>query len=360
MWPYWLMFIFPALMAFTKPGRPRPGGQPRHVLHLPGSWLVLTVVAALLIGLRDEVGGDWVNYLEHSLEVSTVTFAEAVGRDEPGYWLVTWVTANTSWNVYLANLILGSLFSLGLMVFCRAQPRPWLALAIAVPYLVIVLGMGYSRQGVALGLSMIGLVCLARKNTIAFVCWVAAGALFHKSAVLLIPLGMIATPRNRMWTALWVGVAALVLYDTLLRDSVDTFTANYIESGSQSEGAMVRVLMNVLPALILLRYRKAFEWTAAERNLWTTVAVLALASAVWLLVSPSSTSVDRVALYLIPLQLYVFTRLPDVMDGGRHKQRWVAAVLGYYCTVQFVWLFFATYAPWWLPYRFYPLQGVSF
>jgi hypothetical protein len=360
MWPYWLMFVVPAVVAFTQPPRPWAHGQPRRVLDLRGGWIPLTVIAALLVGLRDEVGGDWENYLEHSFEAASESLAEALARGEPAYWFVTWATATTSWHVYLANLIFGCIFSIGLMVFCRAQPRPWLALAIAVPYMVIVLGMGYTRQGVALGLAMIGLVALSRRKTFSFVCWVAAGALFHKSAVLLIPLGMIASPRNKMWTALWVGVACLVLYDTLLRDSVETLTTNYIEAEYQSEGALVRVLMNVLPAMILLLYRKRFHWTEAERNMWMMISLLALSSAVWLLVSPSSTAVDRVALYLIPLQLYVFTRVPDLMNRGKSQQGWVAAVLAYYCAVQFVWLFFATHAPWWLPYRFYPLQGSWF
>ena len=36
--------------------------------------------------------------------------------------------------------------------FVRRQPMPWLGLLVAIPYLVIVVGMGYSRQAIALGL----------------------------------------------------------------------------------------------------------------------------------------------------------------------------------------------------------------
>ena len=77
-------------------------------------------------------------------------------------------------------------------------------------------------------------------------------------------------------------------------------------------------------------------------------------------VLPSSTAVDRVGLYMLPLQLVVFSHLPDVLgkqNGG--KPIWVALVLAYYCAVQFVWLNFASHAKYWLPYRFYPLELIS-
>ena len=36
------------------------------------------------------------------------------------------------------------------MRFSLAQPRPWLCMTVAIPYLVVVCGMGYIRQGIAI------------------------------------------------------------------------------------------------------------------------------------------------------------------------------------------------------------------
>ena len=117
--------------------------------------------------------------------------------------------------------------------------------------------------------------------------------------------------------------------------------------------------MNALPAALLLLLRKRVAWQqVAERNLWTMLALAALAAVVALLVSPSSTAVDRVALYLIPLQLFVFARLPDLLGHGRDRRHWVVAVVLYYAAVLFVWLNFASHAHSWLPYRFYPLESL--
>lgn len=75
--------------------------------------------------------------------------------------------------------------------------------------------------------------------------------------------------------------------------------------------------------------------------------------------SPSSTAVDRVGLYLLPLQLMVFSYLPEVMGrgSGRAHASWVFLVLVYYAAAEFVWLNFADTSFAWLPYRFYPLEN---
>lgn len=343
---YWFMFLVPAWACIAARGKPRPVGKGLEL-----SWLMAGLLLALLIGLRHQVGGDWGTYVSHYQYMVGAPFSEVLEMGDPGYYLLNWLSAQVGGGIYLVNLMCGALFSVGLVAFCRQQTRPWLALAVAVPYMVIVVGMGYSRQGVALGLAMLGMAGLARKSNLQFVLCVALAATFHKSAVVLVPLAVLATPRGRLWTGLWVGITAAVLYYLLLADSVDNLVTNYIDAQYQSEGAAVRIAMNALPAMLLLVLRKRFVWQPAERNLWTIMALMALASVGWLLLSASSTAVDRLALYLIPLQLFVFSRLPDLMARGRGLRNWVLLVVAYYTTVLFVWLNFATHAYTWLPYR---------
>jgi len=227
-----------------------------------------------------------------------------------------------------------------------------------VPYLVIVVAMGYSRQGSALGLVMPGLVALGRRETRWFVFWVVLGAAFHKSAVILLPVAALVATRNRYWTTLWVGVVALGAYMLLLEEAVESLVTDYVEAEYQSQGAIIRLLMNAVPAVILLLWRRRFEFSEAEAVLWRWFAIISLALLGVFLVSPSSTAVDRVALYMLPLQLVVFAHLPDVLGHrGRRNDELVLAVLFYYATVQFVWLNFASHAVAWLPYRFYPLEA---
>ena len=126
---------------------------------IAGSTLVaIGLFLTLLIGLREQVGGDWFNYFPYLNRARGLPFAAMLLSNEPGYGLLNWVGANVGGSIYFVNTICGLVFTVGLLLFCRSQPRPWLALCLAFPYLVTVVAMGYSRQGVAIGLEMIALL----------------------------------------------------------------------------------------------------------------------------------------------------------------------------------------------------------
>jgi hypothetical protein len=343
---YWLMFLLPAWAGIVASPRSR---TPERDLEL--GWLMIVALLSLVIGFRHQVGGDWGNYERHYFEMIGASIDVALEKTDPGYYLLNWLSTQVDGGIYLVNFVCGLIFSMGLVFFCRRQPRPWLALAVAIPYMVIVVAMGYTRQGVALGLVLAGFAWLAKGRNVMFVLMAAVAATFHKSALVLIPLSVLATPRGRLWNAVWVGITVALLYYSLLADSVESLVKNYIEAQYQSEGAAIRVAMNTLPAFIMLVWRRRFQWPPAERNLWVMLSVLSLGTVGWLLAGQSSTAVDRLALYLIPLQLYVFARLPDVMGGRGNLRNWVILVVLYYAVVLFVWLEYAAHSLYWLPYR---------
>jgi hypothetical protein len=65
----------------------------------------------------------------------------------------------------------------------------------------------------------------------------------------------------------------------------------------------------------------------------------------------SSTAVDRLALYLIPLQLFVGSRLPDTRLFGIPPATWNQLLIAFSFAVLIVWLLFAGHSSAWLPYR---------
>jgi hypothetical protein len=355
MWPYWLLFLTPACWAVFVL-------RPKQWLTLPTSrdqwpdlWRVMFVFLVLMIGLRHEVGGDWLTYIEHIDTLATGTYAEKFRRQDPAFAFFNELAIQTGLGVYLVNLLSAVFFTWGLLVFCRAQPRPWLALAVAVPYMITVVAMGYTRQGVAIGVAMLGMVALGRGSTLKFVLWIALAAAFHKSAVILIPLAILANTKRRIFTLVWVLASGVALFLLLLQESVDFLIYGYIQSEYQSSGAGIRIAMNAVPAAIFLIFRKRFQLSPEERSFWTWMAWSALLFVVLLKVSPSSTAVDRVALYWIPLQLLVLARLPNALGRSNGKNLvWVCAIVCYSAAVHFVWLMYADTAFAWLPYQFYP------
>ena len=77
---------------------------------------------------------------------------------DPGFAVLMWLTMLSGFNIWFLHLIGGAIFSYGLSTFCLREPHPWLTLTVAVPYLIIVVAMGYDRQAVAIGFVMLAMV----------------------------------------------------------------------------------------------------------------------------------------------------------------------------------------------------------
>jgi hypothetical protein len=139
----------------------------------------------------------------------------------------------------------------------------------------------------------------------------------------------------------------------LVGQDSETLWASYVVADYQSSGGLIRVIMNAVPSVLILLFRRKLIPDEGERKLWIWMALLALACLP--LVVISSTAVDRVALYFIPIQMYVFSRLHRIASTQRVRTSIVLGVIAYCAAVQFVWLNFAQTAFAWLPYRFMPL-----
>jgi len=308
MWPYWVLFLIPALMAVQRRPRANALWYPAWSAELWLFWLFVVSV----IGLRYEVGGDWDAYLGYLNTAADLNFWQIGVLGDPGYIAINWFSSQLGIGIVGVNLISGAIFASGLIAFSQTLPRPWLALAIAVPYMVIVVAMGYVRQGVALGLIMTGLAWLQRGNYLRYLVWVLIATTFHKSAIVMVPFALLVLGCNRIFQILMVGLMCLAGFVWLLKDSIGHFFSLYLEAGYASDGSFVRLLMTLVPALILLIFFRSFNFSPAQKKMWFWMSILAILLFAILFFSPSSTAVDRIALYLLPLQLVVFASLPDI------------------------------------------------
>ena len=343
--PYWILLLLPLLVCVQRPRCHWPAWQS----------LLIGIALTLFIGLRHEVGGDWFHYIPYLTRTQGLGLADVIAWGDIGFNLVNWLFSSQSWGIYGVNIVSAAIFSAGLVFFCQAQPRPWLALCIAIPYLVIVVAMGYNRQGVAIGLMMPGLVALGHGQLRRFVVFLAAAATFHSTSLVMLAFALPAMPGRtrtmRFLRALLLLIVVAALVHTFLASRLEGFVGGYINVEYQSEGAAIRVAMNLLAGFLLLLRPHRFELTHQQLVLWRAIAFAALGCFVALLVLPfNTTAVDRIALYLIPLQLLVGSRLPSTQLLGFTPPQLLLGVLGFCLSVQFVWLNFATHASGWLPY----------
>lgn len=343
---YWLLLGYFAAGAMLV--RPHSGRRPGPVMLVVGSVLV-----ALAIGLRFKVGADWETYKFLFSYAGYADLGRVLTIGDPGYQLLNWSVQRIGGEVWVVNLFCGAVFTYGLFRFARSQPDPWLTFVVAIPYLVVVVAMAYTRQAVAIGILMAGLASLERGASILrFALYVAAAALFHKTVVVVLPLVIFASQRSRLLNVLAGIAGSVLLYDIFLSPSVEGFVRNYIETEYSSQGAAIRVAMNMVPAIALLLVRRHLHFNPVELRAWTYFSLAALAMAVALFLLPSTTVVDRLSLYLIPLQLAVLPRLAYLFKA-RNLGR--SLVILYSAAILFVWLNYAVHAEYWLPYQFYPI-----
>jgi EpsG family len=346
--PYWLIFtLFAAGAVQYRPDfrRPLQGG--------PFLW-TMALVMTLFVGLRYDVGGDWLNYIDILRDIGYRDFWDGVWKQDPGYGLLNWIVARAGLGVWAVNLVCAALFAWGMMKFARHQPNPWLVFVVAVPYLIIVVAMGYVRQGVAIGFIVAGLSVLDR-GMLRFLVYMALAASFHKSAVVVLPFVALSATQRRIVTAGIGLVSVVLLYYLFIQASVDKLMTNYVEAGYASQGAGIRVAMNLPPAILFLLFHRRFVTDEQERKLWRNFSLAALAALVLLALTSSTTAVDRLALYLIPLQMFVLARVPEAFsDKQRSSLGLTLAIVFYSAAIQFVWLTYADNAEFWLPYQWYP------
>lgn len=311
------------------------------------------LVLAIVIGLRFEVGGDWAGYGRMFAYTRLQSFEDVLGEDDPAYRVLNWGVQRIGAEIWLVNLICGALFAWGLVQLARTQNSPWAVMLVAIPYLVIVVAMGYTRQAVAIGILMAGLAALIRGATIPkFALYVVAAALFHKTAIVALLLVLVSARRNLFLNLLFILAALAVLYDVLVAESVDVLMRNYVEARYNSQGALIRVSMVLVPAVLFLVARKRFGFRPDEDILWRNFSYATLILTLMLGVLPSSTVVDRLALYVLPLQLVIVARVPEYLLRSRAAR---LLVVTYAFAIQYVWLNYAAHAHLWLPFQFYPV-----
>ena len=341
---YWLMFALP-IIALGSPGRVSVGMRRL-------GWFIVGLLFVALIGLRYKVGGDWYNYIDHYYLAADKTFLEALKTNDPGYAALNWLSARIGGDVYFVNTVAAMMVMLGVISFARRQPSDWLALAVAVPYLLVVVAMGYSRQSIALGFELLALNALSDGRKLRFASLIICGALFHKTAVVLLPIAALASAEGRLWTGIWIAATTFVATQSLLGDQSGRLWENYVTQKMDSQGAQIRVAMNALPAVIYLLWRKQFGLRPTEEKLWTWIAVLSLLMVA--LVGWAPTAVDRMSLYFIPIQIFIFSRLPFLSPSADMRKLILIGIVAFYGSVMFVWLVYGVHARFWVPYRMFP------
>lgn len=346
MLPYW--FLFTVWAAGALQAERRFARDPRIIF-----FVVAAIFTTLMIGLRFEVGGDWGAYQGIYEKIFFLDLPAAVRTTDPAYAALNWLSAQLGYGVTFVNLVCAILFTGGIARLAWQQPNPALAMLVGVPYLIIVVAMGYTRQAAAIGILCFAIADATERRLVRLIILFGIATLFHKTAILVLPVALVPIFRRRALFGVIGAAIFITLFFTVAKDSSDVLLTNYVKGDYDSQGALVRVLMNILAAILFLILRKQIIIEPFQKSFWTSNAILAILSILALLGASASSGVDRMSLYIIPLQLVLYSRLPYILSkDGKSSPSILILVIIYSFFVQFVWLNYADNAFYWIPYTF--------
>lgn len=341
MFVYWLLLAFPSLFVLGASTRSamRRGGL--AALGLAAFMLYYV----LLAGLRYQTGGDWLNYQNIYDAIDGRGLGFAMTMTDPLFGLLNWISAELSLGMFPINFICPAILLAGVVSLARRTPNPWLAITLAVPYILIVIGFGYIRQAAAIGSLMIGINALIERRMFAAGCWVVSAILWHATAIVVLPVLALAMGYRHRGALVAIIVLSVPLYIFVLSGRFERFEA-YTDGSISSAGALVRLLMGAWPALILLFNRRKLTTTPLGSAVWTAMAATALILPAVLLVRPDlSTTIDRIGLYFVPVQVLVFGYLTTFF-GTKVQGRFIVGLGAiFYCImIQLTFLNFGVHA----------------
>jgi hypothetical protein len=198
-------------------------------------------------------------------------------------------------DIHLVNLICATISLACLFNFSRqVEMDSNLLLFIATPYLLFVVGMGYTRQSVALGLALnaIGYLRHGREKT--FYLFAILATLFHYSAIFLVLLWWVNNFKRTAVVVLAIVAVSPILIPLLSSDRYVRYLNN--DAAMQSHGVWTRILLIVLALLVIFNQKASWaQETVLRRAIIRGAVALGF---ITLLSVFLSTLADRVCLYL--------------------------------------------------------------
>jgi hypothetical protein len=313
------------------------------------SWLLF------LIGFRYEIGGDWDAYFNYYEII--YPYWEKIFLTDPGYGVINFISGWLNGGIYLVNILSGFIFLFGLFYFIKHLPYPSLALAIANSYLVFVVAMGYTRQSISIGLLMIAYILFSKGKIIQSVIFSFLAVFFHTSALFGLIIILLAflwqnklrikLNKKHLFVLIIITIILLLAYYKFFLPRQEYFLTTYVKGEMESKGAYPRVFLNFIAGLIVLL---GIVKLKTGEPLWKIFSLCSILSPFTIPIF-GSTTVDRLTLYIYPLQMISYSHLlTRVKESSLRFFLWLIIFL-VYLFILIVWLLFAQHKDAWVPYK---------
>ena len=249
---------------------------------------LLIIFFSLFIGLRNEVGCDWSQYL---FIFDQIRFGSIEWYTlEPAYFFLNSIFSPFEFGIYLVNAVCALIFSYCLIKFCESLPRPWLGLCVAFPYLITVVSMGYTRQSVSISLFLLALLVLEKGQFYKSIFTIIVGMLFHRSGGLFFFAPLIYTFQssrsNNLLKILLIIPIGYYFISEFIISYWDSFVRGYLDANMASGGALIRITLLVIPSVIFIFNLNKFKISNISKKIFLAISWMAIVALIALPLYP--------------------------------------------------------------------------
>lgn len=327
---YWLFLLFIIFLNFISF---------RNSIYSKTILPFIMILLWLFIGFRYEVGGDWAGYIDVFNQINSYPFV--LGRDF-GYYVLNILAAKFGFGIVFVNAMCASIVCLFLYLSLRKLSYPFASLLYLFPFAIVVIVMGFTRQGAALSILLFGFMLFAyEKRYLAFLACVLLGSLFHTSVLLMLPLVAFGFKFKLKYTLILCAVVGLAFISLYFYGVFDKFVYYITHDDYHSKGAIFRAGLHLLPVFIYIFYRK--QIIKFDLNFILLDAMSICIAVLFILSFYLSTPVDRIMYYFYIYDIVILDCLLR-LNGG-FKQKIILFLLSGYNILLFgIWYFYSYYA----------------
>lgn len=313
--------------------------------------LLFSILLFIFIGFRYEVGADWIGY-NRLLDYRRLDMD--VGASDPLFLLIAKIANcfSFSWSNQVMILQFAFLFVASIHYHFSVQKKEPTNLlrfyVIGFPIIILLLGMGYLRQGLSAVFLLICWESFKRKQIFLAFLFSLLAMSIHKSALifLVLPFFLISKDfmlKKRVLTVV-LGLCAALFFVFLLFN----WGGRYLDHSMSSAGVYIRYIF-MCGLIAILAYLK----NQHLRLLRQPVLWLAFITSV-IICGLFSTLADRVILFSLTI---LFSEVASNLRNSKQNQIifYSLAALSFAYTV--FWLKFSYWGhSYWVPYKFFTLQ----
>lgn len=356
---YLLAYITLAFLSLSLP-------QSKNKALVEILWFGTLFFLILFFGFRDNIGGDWWVYekdfylIDRNQGIIENLKQNNLLKNEIGYDLISIIIRKLNLSFHYVNIILSIIFFYCLHKFCSVQNNKFLALLISFPIFILVISNGFVRQGVAISIFMLATTFLCNGKNKLYFFWIIIAAFFHISAMIFLPILLFyrkySFNLNNFYFFLII-IIFLISTGYIFHIKIFNLYSVYIEGAKNVNnfdlptGAKYRLMLTFVASYIFLLFRKNLVKNERENKLYILLLLLFLLLVIGYKYFPVLS--DRLNFFLISIQIFVFTRLPNIFSNQKTMLLSHLSIIFFYFVILTSWVLYATHSHYWFPYMNY-------